>query len=214
MHAIASFVLIVSSSISVLVGAIPQHQPRDDPLCVDQTTITITAPAIADPTTLPEANGQANGADAVTTVTRTVTVLRTIDGLPESSSDVGVTETVTVFTTETSTITVQSPLETVISDPTTEPQGSSSPAAGAPSPTIVRPHFVNASQPVPYNNSSLPSNTSSYGLPNPPILPKPSSSFAFPPSSGYENSLYFTNWLVPLWHFFPLSTQSRHGGSN
>jgi hypothetical protein len=129
---------------------------------------------------------------------------------------------VTVFTTETSTITVQSPLETVISDPTTEPQGSSSPAAGAPSPTIVRPHFVNASQPVPYNNSSLPSNTSSYGLPTPPILPKPSSTAtdvlssgsAFPPSSGYENSLYFTNWLVPPWHFFPLSAQSRHGGSN
>lgn len=206
MHVIASFTLIISSSISVLVGAIPQHLQRGDPICVDQTTVTVTPPAIADPTSLPGANKQANEANAVTTVTQTVTVVRTIDAVREQSSDTGITETVIIFTTETSTVTVQSPSETELSDLTTEPQESSSSEAVTPSPIIVRPHYSNATQPAPYDNSSLPSNTSSYGLPNPPILPKPSSTatdepspgFVLPPSSGYENSLYFTNWSVAL----------------
>lgn len=205
MRAIASFTLIASSSLSVLVGAIPQHQ--GNPICLDQTTITVTEPAIADPTSIPETNEQVNGKNAVTTVTETITVIRTIEPVPEQSSDGGITETVTVFTTETGTVTVQSPLETEIPDPTTEPQESSSPEAEASSPPINRPHFGNATQPWPYDNTSLPSNTSSYGLPNPPVLPRPSSTatsesssgFVLPPYTGYENSLYFTNWLVAPW---------------
>lgn len=202
----------------MLVGAIPQHQQRDDPICIDQTTVTVTAPAIADPTSLPHANEKVNAANAVTTVTRIVTVLRTIDSVPEQSSDSGITETVTVFATETNTVTVQSPVETEISDPTVEPQESSSSEAAAPRPAIARPHFSNATQPLTYDNSSLSSNNSSSGLPNPPILPRPSSivgydppaGFALPPSSGYENSLYFTNWSVALWPPFPIFYTESH----
>ena len=58
MFAITPFTLILSILAGVLVGAIPQHQPRDDPICVGPTTITVTAPATADPTTLPDANEQ------------------------------------------------------------------------------------------------------------------------------------------------------------
>lgn len=45
------------------------------------------------------------------------------------------------------------------------------------------PHFVNTTQPAPYANSSLPTNTSAPLSPSSP--------------SGYENTLYFTNWFVP-----------------
>lgn len=191
------FTLILSILAGVLVGAIPQHQQRDDRVCVDHTTITVTAPAAADSTTPP---------DAVVTITRTVTVVQTVDSVPEETSDNGVTETVTVFSTETSTVTVQAPLETKISDPTTEPQESQSPEPAPPSPPIAHPQYGDATQPVPYGNSSLPSTNSSSALPHTPVLPKPSSTadldassgYALPVSSGYENSLYFTNWLVFL----------------
>lgn len=188
MVAITPFTLILSILAGVLVGAIPQHQQRDDRVCIDHTTITVTAPAAADPTTPP---------DAVVTITRTVTVVQTVDSVPEETSDNGVTETVTVFSTETSTVTVQAPLETKISDPTTEPQESQSPEPAPPSPPlppIAHPQFWNVTQPVPYGNSSLPSTNSSSGLPHTPVLPKPSSTANFDASSGYENSLYFTNW--------------------
>lgn len=205
MRAIASFALVASSSIPVLVGAFPQH--HGNPACPDQTTVTVTAPAVADPTSPSDANEQVHREKAVTTITETITVVRTVEAVPESSTDSEITQTVTVFTTETSTITVQSPPETEIPGPTTEPQESPSPEPAPSSPPINRPHFGNATQPWPYDNSSLPSNTSSSGLPIPPILPRPSSTatgdsysgFVLPPSPGYENSLYFTNWSVALW---------------
>ncbi|KAK7719721.1 Chitinase 4 [Diaporthe eres] len=145
-----------------------------------------------------------NGANAEVTVTRIVTVIRTIDGVPEQTSDNGVTETVTVTSTETSTVTVQPPPETKIADLTEETQESSSPEPAVPSPPIVHPHYGNTIQPVPYGNSSSPSSNSSSGLPPIPVLPKPSSAvgvepyseYALPVPSGYENSIYFTNWSV------------------
>lgn len=201
MISITSFSLILSILAGVLVGAIPQHQQRDGPICIDKTTITVTAPAAADPTTPP---------DAVVTVVKTVTVVRTVDSVLEQTSNDGVTETVTVFSTETSTVTVQPPLETQISDLTTGPEGTPSPRPVAPLPPIVQPHFGNATQPVPYSNSSLPSSNSSSSLPYIPVLPKPSSTvgtepssgFSLPISSGYENSLYFANWSVTQCPFF------------
>jgi hypothetical protein len=214
MHVIASFTFFLSSSISVLVGAIPQHQQGGDPVCVDQTTITVTAaPAVSGPTKLPDVNGQADGAEKFATVT----VVRTINAVPEQYFKPGITETVTitttevVTTTETSTVTVQPASETEIPDATTEPQEASVSWAAGPSPTIVHPHYVNGTQPAPYGNSSLPSNTSSYDLPTSPILPKPSSistdnpssGYVLPPSLGYENSLYFTNWSVAPWEITP-----------
>lgn len=200
MIAITPFTLILSILAGVLVGAIPQHQQRDDPICIGQTTITITAPATADSTTPPDANEQqaagisGYGANAAVTVTRTVTVVRTVDSVPEQTSDHGVTETVTVFSTETSTVTVRPPPETKTSGLVTVPQ--ESPGPGSPSPPIAHPLSGNDTQPVPYGNSSLPSSNSSYGLPPVPVLPKPSSAVGTgtPVSSGYENSLYFTNW--------------------
>lgn len=214
MVAITPFTLILSILSGVLVQAIPQHQQRDDPICVAQTTITVTAPAVSDPTTIPDANEQkaagisGNGANAEVTVTRTVTVIRTIDGVPEQTSDNGVTETVTVTSTETSTVTIQTPPETKISDPTTEPKESKSPEPAAPSPPVVHPQFDSGTKPVPYGNSSLHPSNSSSGSPHVPVpvLPKPSSTvgiqpsseYALPAPSGYENSIYFTNWSVTL----------------
>lgn len=208
MVAITPFTLILLILAGVLVGAIPQHQQRDDCVCIDHTTITVTAPATTDPTTPP---------DAVVTITRTVTVVQTVDSVPEETSDNGVTETVTVVRTETSTVTVQAPLETEISDPTAEPQESQSPEPTPPSPPIVHPQYGDATRPVPYGNSSLPSTNSSSGLPHTPVLPKPSSTagfdassgYALPMSSGYENSLYFTNWLVFLPTPFLIGLQSK-----
>lgn len=208
MRSITSFTLVASSSISVLVGAFPQHQ--GNPICPDQTTVTVTAPSIADPTLRPDANEQIHREKAVTTVTETITVVRTVEAVPAQSTDSEITQTVTVFTTETSTVTVQSTPETEIPDPTTEPQEYSSPEPAASPPPINRPHYGNATQPWPYDNSSLPSNTSSPGLPIPPISPRPSSTatgdssgFVLPPSPGYENSIYFTNWLVVGWSPLP-----------
>lgn len=204
MVVITPFTLILLILAGVLVGAIPKHHQRDDPICVDRT-VTITAAAAANPTPLPYVNelDAAEEAKAVVTVTRTVTVIRTVDSVPEQTSDIGVPETVTVFSTETSTVTVQPPLETGTSDPTAEPQYYSSPEPAAPSPALVRPYFGNATQPVPYGNASLPSSNSSSGLPHNPVLPKPSSTaldpsleYVLPVSSGYENSIYFTNWSV------------------
>lgn len=191
--------LILSTLAGVLVGAIPQPQQRDGPICIGQTTITVvtvTVPAAADPTTPP---------DEVVTVTETVTDVRTIDSVLEQASDYGATETVVVFTTEWVTIIVQPPIATEISDLTTGPTESPSPEPVAPLPPVVQPDFGNATNPGPNGNSSLPSSNSSSGLPHVPVLPEPSSDAAIGPSSefaqpvsssGYENSLYFTNWSV------------------
>lgn len=205
MISITSFTLVLSILAGVLVGAIPQHQQRDDPVCVDRT-ITVTAPSVSGPTPLPDSNEQPaaglseNEANAVVTVTRTVTVVRTTDSVPETTSDDGVTETVTITSTETSTVTIHPLLETQIAEITTEPQESPNPEPAAPLPPIVLPHFVNATQSVPFGNSSLPSNDSSSGLPKPPsaVGIAPPSEYALPVPSGYENSLYFTNWSVTL----------------
>lgn len=205
----------------VLVGAIPQHHQRDDPICVDQTTITITAPVATDPIPPSNSNEQEQeltglpekGANVVVTVTSTVTVVRTIDNAPEQSLDEAVTKTVMIFSTETSTVTVEAPLETKVSDLTTEPDESLSPGPAAPLPSIVQPHF--GIEPVPYGNSSLPLNGSSSGLPHMSNLSKPSSTaaiasssgYALPVSPGYENSIYFTNWSVAL--YFPILVEPQ-----
>lgn len=193
MISITPISLILSTLAGVLVGAIPQPQQRYDPICIGQTTVTVTAPAAADPTTPP---------DEVVTVTETVTDVRTIDSVLQQASDYGVTETVLVFTTKVITVIVEPPLGTKTSDLRTGPTESPSPGPVAPLPPIVQPHFGNATQPEPNGNSSLPSSNSSSNLP---VLPKPSSDVGFGPSSefaqavsssGYENSLYFTNWSV------------------
>ncbi|KAK2610798.1 hypothetical protein N8I77_004199 [Diaporthe amygdali] len=118
MIAFTPFILTLSILAVVFGGAIPQRR-SDDPICVGQKTVTVTAPA-----------------------------------------------------------------------------ASSSP--------VVQPPLGDATQPVSYGNSSLSTSDSSSGFPNISIPPKPYSTAAVSPSSdnaisnssGYENSLYFTNWGI------------------